>query len=284
MKDRLGQLLTRSLLLNPIFVVGMGRSGTTALLRALGRHPLVLGARGEAPLIQMFGLLVEPLEHSEDRDHYLDNMYVPKDYLYRRLRQTCFEYVAGPHYGLHEIVADVRSHRSLAALTRRRWSAKVFPTYDAYNGIRQLYPGASFAYIVRNGIDVVHSRAQWAGFSGHSFEQHCEAWVTGIAHFGYLSSAEAAIEVRHEQLVHSPEQVFRQVFDCAGIGYDQRPADYIRETIWMPLGQPSETGVDVQAILNGRSPAFESWTPEQRATFKRIAGDTMSEVGYDMPF
>lgn len=284
MKDRLGQLLTRKLILNPIFVVGMGRSGTSVLLSALGLHPLVLSTKGEAPLIPMFGLLVEPLEHSDERDYYLDSLNVPKEYLYRHLQRTCFEYVAGPNYGLDQIIAEVRTQRRLEVLKRRCWCAKTFPAAGAYNGIRQLYPGASFIYIIRNGIDMVHSRTQYAGFKDQSFEEHCEAWVAGAANFGYLGSAEAAIQVRHEDLVDTPEQVLREVFDCAGIGYDQRPAAFLKETMLMPLGQPTEIGVDVKAILKRRRPAFESWTPEQRATFKRIAGDTMRETGYEIPF
>lgn len=36
----------------PVFVIGTGRSGTTVLLEALGAHPNLLAAWGEAPLIK----------------------------------------------------------------------------------------------------------------------------------------------------------------------------------------------------------------------------------------
>ncbi len=283
MKDKIGALLTRNFILNPLFVVGIGRSGTSVLLRALGLHPLVFSSKGEAPLIRRFGALVEPLEFSDERDYYCESMNVSKEYLYDYLRRLCFEYVVGPHYGLDRITEELK-RRDLSVLRKRRWCAKTFPTIEEYRGLTRLYPGIKLVYIVRNGLEVVHSRTRFHGFRDRDFESHCQTWVDSVDVFSYLANEDCAIQVRHEQLVTDPERLLRQVFDFADIGYHQAPVDFVRTTIMIPLDEPTQSSVDVRGVFDARKPPYENWAPEQRATFRRIAGAAMDSLGYEVPF
>ena len=49
LKASIGRLMVSSFLETPFFVVGCGRSGTTALGRALNEHPAILFSSNEAP-------------------------------------------------------------------------------------------------------------------------------------------------------------------------------------------------------------------------------------------
>lgn len=284
MKARIGELLTRKLLPNPTFVVGIGRSGTSVLLDALGLHPLILPARGEAPLIRMFGRFVDSVEYSDERDYYEATLVYPKEYLYHYLRRLCFEYVAGQNYGLDNPIAEDSWQYRKSMLRKRRWCAKTFPTADEYRGIVKLYPEARFVYIVRNGINVVHSRTKFPGFRHLDFAAHCETWAESIEVFGFLWTASNAISVRQEELIHDPEGLFRKVFDFTNLDYDEKPAEFVKNNLVIPLDQPSQSDIDVKQAFEARRLPFESWTREQRRTFKEIAGTAMREAGYELPF
>ena len=283
MKTHIGEWLTRKLILNPIFVVGIGRSGTSALLQAISAHPQVVPAQGEAPLLQFFGTTVDRLEFSEEREYYFKTLFLPKEQLYHDLRRMCFETVAGPNYGWSRIVHGPR-RRDLPVRHLTHWCAKVGVKIDGYRGLRQLYPGARFVYIVRNGIDVIHSRTRFLGFRHLSFESHCRTWAESVEAFGYLAEAENAIQVRHEQLVADPEGQLRQVFDLAGLPPHPGPVQLVRGTLIIPLDQPTRSGVDVRQVFEERQPPYETWTEEQRETFRGSAGDAMRKLGYEVPF
>jgi hypothetical protein len=232
----------------------------------------------------MFARFVDSVEYSDERDYYEKTLNYPKDYLYKHLRRLCFEYVAGPNFGLDSPAAENSWQHGKSMLRKRRWCAKTFPTADEYRGLVKLYPNARFVYIVRNGINVVHSRTKFPGFRHLDFAAHCETWAKSIEVFGFFWSASNAISVRQEELINDPEGLFRKVFDFTDLDYDEKPADFVRNNLVIPLDQPTQTGIDVKQVFEARRSPFESWTPEQRRTFKEIAGDAMGKAGYEIAF
>jgi hypothetical protein len=254
------------------------------MLRSIGLHPHVLPAEGEAPLIRRFGTLVHSIEHSEERDYDIPSMNVSRRYLYSHLRRLCFEYVMGPHYGFAKLKAEARFRRDIHVLGKHRWCAKTFPTLQEYQGLLQLFPGIKLVYIIRNGLDVVHSRTKFHGFRHLDFSSHCQTWAESIRAFRYLVDLEHAMQVRHEELVTDPASLFTKVFDFLGLPYHERPVSFVTSNQVIPLDQPTQAGVDVRAVFEARKPPYEAWTDEHRATFKAIAGEAMSESGYQIPF
>ncbi|HNS49561.1 MAG TPA: sulfotransferase [Anaerolineae bacterium] len=283
MKALVGQLATRRFIDSPVFVVGTNRSGTSILLRALGAHPLVWGSSGEAPLMAMLAEVPDRLEHSQFAGYYAENLQMSKGYLYASLRRLCFEYALGANYGWERAEKGFRSG-DFSVLKKRYWSAKIFPEESHCRGLRLLFPGLKFVYITRNGIEVVHSRTKFAGFRDLDFEEHCRVWASSFRLFGHLASAQDAILVRHEHLVADAGAVLHEVFDFLGIGADTRPVTLVRTTLAIPLDEHDSVGVDARQILQTRRPPYEGWTPQQRSTFKDIAGDAMIRAGYEIPF
>lgn len=282
MKDQLGKLLGKRLFLHPIYIVGMGRSGTTVLLEALGKHPLILTASGEAILIYRIGELAYLFTEFHDRKiYYRNNLKVPREYLYESFRRLCFESIMGPTYGLKVFIKGLIIHRDLSILRKRYWCAKTFPTLEAYRGLMQLYPEAKLIYVIRNGINVVHSRTE---ISGDNFRGYCEKWVENTERYRYLSNLASALEVRHEQLIAEPELFFRKIFDFINVDYHHAPIDFVKNTLVHPLDEPTQVGVDVMKILSTREPPYQSWSKKRREMFKKICGDAMGEMGYEIPF
>jgi hypothetical protein len=165
-----------------------------------------------------------------------------------------------------------------------RWCAKTWPVEEEYQGLLKLYPGAKFVYIVRNGIDVVHSRTRFHGFKDVDFETHCRAWAWSVGAYGYLADSEAGVMVRHERLVADPTSFFQALFEALDLDPHPGPAGFVQSTMLHPLDGPTESGADVKQRFDQRVAGHTNWTQEQRACFLEIAGDAMAQVGYEIPF
>lgn len=283
MKDFFGKLFSRRFFYSPIFIVGCGRSGTTVLLQAMGKHPHIISMPGEAPFITSMAGAAYLFEYADNKDYYLNSIRVTKDYLYKHLRRLSFEVAAGKNYGLKMSIKEMlRSGQSI--FKKRFWCAKTFPNINVYKGLCVLYPEAKFIYIVRNGCDVVQSMTKFSGFYDNAFEEHCKAWVRAHNNFGYLQTSKSGILVRHEHLVEKPDEVFEKVFSFIGIEYYENSANFVRDTLVHPLDKPTQSHIDVKTALCKRRPSYENWTQMQKEMFKSICGDTMNKLGYEVPF
>ena len=83
MKAFLSRHFIRKFVERPIFVIGTGRSGTSILLQAMGAHPLIFAARGEAPLISFTGDFMASFESMDRVVHnYLgESIKVSREYI-----------------------------------------------------------------------------------------------------------------------------------------------------------------------------------------------------------
>ena len=283
MLNLLGRLLCARFFDHPILIVGTGRSGTSVLLQALGRHPKLFPLLGEAPFLTSIGGSAYLFEEQENSRYYLDSLKVSKPYFYHQLKRLGFEAAAGPHYGLKLQIKGLLGY-SASPLGRRCWCAKSFPSEKVTSGLMALYPGIRFIYIVRSGLDVVHSRTKFKGFTHQNFRQHCINWAEGVDKYRHLTRLPQAVQVTQEALRGDPQAFFAGILDFLALPASNACADYASTTLVHPLDQTTKTGTNAQDILSRREQAHAHWSDEQKNTFKEICGPGMLELGYDMPF
>ncbi|MCP4107166.1 MAG: sulfotransferase [Desulfobacteraceae bacterium] len=275
--------ITKNFFHNPIFIVGLGRSGTTALNNALENHPLIWSRHNESPLVNIIGKVVHRIEFEGSKDFIQSSLNISKEYLYDSLRKLCFESVLGKNYGFTTLWGNFL-RRDISILKKRYWCTKTFPLHDASNGLIFLYPKARFVYIVRNGLEVVQSMTKHHSFRDWGFSKHCEVWANLIEKYYYLLSFDQAIHVRHEKLVSDTDIIFRQISDFLNIRYHDGPAKYLKSNIIHPLDEQTRENTDVAKIFKERKPPYESWSSEQKEIFRRICGDAMQKMNYEIPF
>jgi hypothetical protein len=281
-----GRLLSKRFFERPIFVVGGSRSGTIALLKAMGRHPQVLATPSEDPFICDVGRLAYDLAHASERDvHYYERtLRVSRAYIFGYLRRLALESALGPRYGLAYQLKQSLKDRTLLPM-RQHWCTKSFPGENTAKGLQAMYPDARFVWILRNGIDVVHSRTKFPEFRELPFDEHCRHWADSIHRFSYLARMPESTVVHQEDLIENPDEVFRRIFDLAGVRYDSAPTNFALNTLVHPLDDLAITsGVNVKEVLRKRPPAQEMWNGKQVATFRAICRDAMIIAGYEMPF
>ncbi len=284
--DAIGGLLARKVEDRPIFVVGGSRSGTSALLHALGKHRRIYSFNGEDPFLTDIGGMVYNLEFADQRelDYYLKSLQVSHAYIYKALRKLAYESAFGLRYGLRSMVRDSLKG-SFNLFTKTHWCAKTFAVREVAEGLLKLYPAARFVMIHRSGIDVVNSRTKFHGFKELDFRRQCEEWVRSVDDFVFLTEFERAVTVRHADLVDAPETVFRNIQTFLELDYDPEPAHFAGTNQIHPLAAVSnESNVDVRERMAKRPPVHEAWTDQQRAIFAEVCGAAMQRLGYAMPF
>ena len=286
MFDLIGKRLSARFIENPIFIVGGSRSGTIALLKAMGKHSKVLAAPTEDPFITDIGRMALELEFNfnHEKQYYFRTLRISFDYICKSFRRLALESAFGPHYGLFQYVRHATKERT-SILTKRHWCTKTFPGRRTADGLLRLYPNAKFIWILRNGVSVVHSRTKFPEFHSLPFEEHCIHWAESIKRFSYLSKLPQATMVKQEEFASNPDVVLRRIFSHVGLEYDNRPTEFSLTHHVHPLSDKSTTkGVDVKKALLERPAAYADWSEEWKTVFKDICGEAMDIAGYGIEF
>ena len=260
-------------LVRPVFIVGCGRSGTTALGEVLGRHPRL-------------AYLNEP------RDIWL---YEPRTDIWSaearaRGGRLCLS------RGDVQPAAAARIRRAFAAEVRLQRAERLVEKLPI-NAFRVgwldgMFPDALFVHLIRNGLEVAASiarqaeRAQWFSFEDYKWRllaecarERGEAGLVGLCTDGFRRGllewrlsvatalddlaklpAERQLEIRYEQLVEQPVEVCRRLEAFAGIRHDPAMAAFAR------------------AELGRRSPPPDPVALPRDA--QRIAGELLARLGY----
>jgi len=279
-KKKIGYLIAKSYLYQPVFLVGCGRSGTTALGRALGQHPAIRAANSEGALINHIGGVAGHYCCHEVSDYMVNSTALTDDSLREQLIKLIYEVVWGANYGLRGVLSNYL--RNLGKSTPSRWLVKAFPDEREYSGLTFLFSKAQFIYIYRNGIDVVNSMTKFGWFSKQPFEDLCKFWATHMERYSYLEDRKALV-VRFEDFAEQPENVLSRTLDYLGLWQESSVVAYAKSNVIHPLDQP-DMEASPKEMLNSRPEAYQGWTHEQKKSFKEICGDMMKKHGYEVPF
>lgn len=211
----------------PIFIFGIGRTGTTLLARMLDRHPDVsmhLESRflsalpagdpdatlgDDAAVGRVLDRMPDPAEQGVARDAIL-----------RRFATTDRSVRA-----LFDTVLRLR----MEAHGKRRFGEKTPSHFAKVDVLRAWYPDARFVYLLRDPRDAYasfkHSRDHAAvGWTDRTLLGRCLYWnyyrhAAAAAKRGFPARVH---EVRFATLVGDPERALRDLCAFLGLGYDPR--------------------------------------------------------------
>lgn len=202
----------------PIFIVGMPRSGTTLLDRILGNHSQV-ASPGELPDFPNQLRWTSDMYGADPGTGVVDAM------LLGRLRNA-FDYrLLGERY-----------------LQQSRWRAcgkpffvdKLPANFVMAGLIHRALPGARILAMRRDPMDVCYSN--WKAYFGDSYA-YSYGMATLSAHYGEYEKVmshwrtgmpDAMLEVDYSELVENPEAVTARVMDFCGLPYEAECADITR--------------------------------------------------------
>jgi len=163
--------------------------------------------------------------------------------------------------------------------------------------LTEMFPGARFLHILRDGREVVHSMQNFLSLfkqdpkreemirSGATspwatnFHDACKTWrdYTEAALQFADQRPERCLTVRHDSLRRDPPGMFRRIFEFLQLEYQEGPAKYFRSN---RLNSSFAGAARSDQRPDSSARAWASWTPEQRALFADVAGGTQLRCGF----
>jgi len=259
----------------PFFIVGSGRSGTTLLRLILVGHSqieippetwFILPLVRELPIHEL--LTKGQVQRAIDiitNDYRWPDMGMTADALGERAH-------ALPSPRIVDIINIVyRQHLSLAR--KPRFGDKTPPYIEIVPQLRELYPGAKFIHLVRDGRDVAVSyiELKWHEKGYRCYERDFD-WTRSLRFresYRHTALNEHILDVKYEDLVCDPEPTIRRICNFIGESFEPHMLEWndrkervpVREMkIHGKLGQPLSAGATGR--WRGKLSAFECFITE----------------------
>lgn len=266
----------------PVILLGVSRSGTTVLKEMLDHHPdlaipsesyflpQLWDRHGEAPdpagFVSDVGRLARIREWG----------VTPVDVAERLPSDPSF---ADAIQAVYCAYADQRG--------KRRFGDKTPAYMQRLEVLERAFPGAQYIHLVRDGRDAALSflemrrqpRFNWARPRGLSaFAAQWRREVEGARRFGGERAGRYR-ELRYEDLVSDPQTTLRELCGFLGIDFDPAMLDYHRDATAL---------VDHPRLAEAPAPGLRRWreqmAQEDAERFEAIAGELLSELGYERAY
>ncbi|MGC9396704.1 MAG: sulfotransferase [Anaerolineae bacterium] len=257
--------------LDPIFIFGRQRTGTSIMWRALR----VAGFLG-FPEGHLWYDLIKPFAWWRDPEY--------KSYL----RQDIFTVGAERNLLLEKQMAMLLDHfhRDLLSPELVRWVSKS-PGADPIAVapmLAQMFPKAQFIFMQRNPITTVNSTVEYVlrnygqNDTDFVFRTTCKNWTRVMRLWRWIRPllASRSIEVAQEHIVSKPDQVACQVMEFLGAPqWAEAVADVFKSTR-ENTAFPEKSVDDFMYAVN--------WTDKQKQTLTDVCGAEMALWGYQLDF
>jgi glycosyltransferase involved in cell wall biosynthesis len=265
----------------PVFIIGSPRSGTSIVAWSLAEHS-ELWTEAESDILYYLlkdGHLERAFETSVARPDgtWLANHGVDLE-----------RFLAYLGLGLNALLT--------ATSNGRRWVDQTPANTLVVDRIAEMFPGARFLHILRDGRRVVHSMvnfhrvfddpetAERMKSAGRlppwtaDFRDACRAWArfTRIASDFCQRHPDRAFTVTNERLITDPDEAMREVLEFLDLRQEPAPARFLRTNRINSSFAVSGKSVDSPPAL---TEPWREWPPEQRLAFFEEAGETMAACG-----
>jgi hypothetical protein len=259
----------------PVFVLGAPRSGTNALARSLHQHPDLWTSGESHILFQLFGQgrVQAAFESSigASAGNWLKKCDVAQSELLRYLGLGMNALFSSRSGGKRWI--DHTPHYALMGDT-----------------LAEMFPGARFLHILRDGRRVVHSMTNFVNRSSQGpdarpskrvprwasdFRNACRTWSRYVEAAMDLCERlpDRTITIRNEDLITSTDREFHRIYRFLAVPPDSRPIAFARShRLNSSFGGP-QTPLEL-------SEPWTEWTKGQRAIFAEEAGRTLVSCGF----
>jgi len=273
---------------NPVFVVGLPRSGTTLMRMMLSCHPH-LAIAPETNFINSWMRVYGHLDPSRPRDFELFWQALAQSDLLpsfgltpEAVRREVEENIEASWRGIFTAIC-----RCYAARTDKpRWGEKTPRHAEHLETLLEWYPDARILYMQRDPRAVVSSilAKNWARSSRFP-HVHARRWRLSVGAARRQAAQDRLMMVGYERLVRDGEGVLREI--CAFIGEDYHPdmltrADAPRYRLY-PDHEESLRNFPVLKPLNPAS--LDKWrghlSPVQTAIIEDQSRPELSALGYE---
>lgn len=269
----------------PLIVLGVSRSGTTLLRAMLDAHPEIAIPSESYFIPQLWD---RHGEHPETDEILADLSRLARVREWGVSEADIRARIA-PGASFQEVIAAVYSAYA-ASQGATRFGDKT-PLYMQHlELLDQVFPGARYVHIVRDGRDAAVSframqrKPRFNLSRPRALLDFACAWRREVAAARALGTGAAAgryLEIRYEDLVAQPEQYLRELCVFADLEWEPAMLEYHRREDY--AGMP-----DHPRLAQPPTAQLRDWrrelSPRSAERFEAIAGELLSELGYERAF
>lgn len=262
-----------------IFIIGCPRSGTTLLRDLLRSHPRLSFLPETYFIPSFYRAYGDPT--SEEAARRLARAILRFPWV-----QRCNLDLAPADF------AECRSYREVVETVFRefaaregksRWGDKTPAYVRDIPVLANIFPGARFVHVIRDGRDVALSFAR-APFGPANVYRAASTWKVLVStgrRSGSRLGSDAYLEVRYETLVTEPEDTLRRICDFIGEPFD--PLVLHPDRLGREGKGRTPPPVSRQSIVATHVTRWKrSMSPTDIVLFESVAGDLLGELGYEV--
>lgn len=264
----------------PFFIVGSARSGTTLLRLMLNAHPLVAVPPESRFVVELWTgaesvnvaeLLAKLAAHPR---------FQTWDLPVEMVEQELDTGAEAPYATVIE--AAYRAYARVNGKTR--WGDKTPRYVESIPLLAKLWPDSRFVHLVRDGRNVALSYAD-VPFGPKNVVKAAALWASRVrmgVEAGRALEHGRYLEIRYEDLVEDAEGEAKDLCDFLGLDFDPGMLDYTERArgAMLPRAKKYNPHVAERPISKVRS-WEESMPPAQVEVFEAVAGDVLSQLGYE---
>ncbi|WP_456405459.1 sulfotransferase family protein [Caldithrix abyssi] len=224
-QELLPELQVKHRKLNPVFVIGHGRSGTSILIKLIRKYLKINFGTESQFILRYYDALEQygDLNRRENLINLLEDI-VQERYFKRIKKRFNFDLdkekvlssLKFPSYSglLQAIFLQFAQYHGM-----ERWGDKTPEYIFGLDKILRLFPDAQFIHIVRDGRDVALSEFK-THFGPKNVHCAAEEWKKRInlaQNFFATLKDDQKFELRYEDLLQNPVLIFQQLIDFLGI-------------------------------------------------------------------
>jgi hypothetical protein len=220
----------------------------------------------------------ERLAREATRQPHFQWWGVPEEAVLRRVREL-------PNPGFADVIASLYLEYA-SQHGKDRWGDKT-PQYGrVIPELSEIFPGARFVHIIRDGRNVALSylSIEWGPSTIWDAALQWRRDVCAARLGGAVVGPGRYIEVRYEDLVSSPEDVLRAVCAFVDLPFDPRMRSSHETAPDRIQHRPDRVG-DHASSTRPPGEGLRDWgrdmPPRQLLAFEAVAGDLLSDLGYE---
>tara|TARA_B100000965_G_C19602924_1_gene764027 strand:- start:9528 stop:10418 length:891 start_codon:yes stop_codon:yes gene_type:complete len=271
----------------PIFIVGVGRSGTTLIRQMVNSHSKI-AIPYESHFITKYISCEKKygdLQNDENLSALLDDILaepILENWDYVPDKQSLLGKTTSRDIGgvFANFFTQYANHHGKSI-----WGDKSDYLHQMHK-IKYLYPNAKFIHIVRDGRDVALSvmKMSW----GPDNIREAASWWGEHVRLGYsmgrMLNKEQYYEIRYEDLVAHPEKYLEEICQFVGVNFESTMLEFFKTSKkFIPQSRLNQHYNADKGADTSRTKAWKrEMSPLDCEIFQQIAGDVLREMNYEI--
>lgn len=169
---------------------------------------------------------------------------------------------------------------------KRRWGDKTPIYVRSIPLLARLFPTARFVHVIRDGRDAALSylSVPWGPGDIWSAARRWRLDVSAGRRAGSTLPTSRYLELRYEDVVHDPRSALERICDLADLPFAEEMLEYHRSASER-LSSPDDTRAYHQSATKPPTAGLRDWriqmSPEALIAFEGVAGDLLTQLGYE---